>query len=224
MTGSRPRARRLSRWLGGRLPGAAARRIQVVAFAAGWDEANTAALAAGGRLWVALGDSTAQGIGATSRERGYVGQLLALLRRRDPSWQVLNLARTGATTADVLAQQVPCLAALPQATLVTCGAGTNDLLHHRPLEPLRRSLVALLLALPAGTVVATLPQGVRPGLASALNATLQSQAEAGGLVVADVWARTGPPWHDKFSADHFHPNDDGYADWAAAFAEALGLA
>jgi lysophospholipase L1-like esterase len=31
----------------------------------------------------------------------------------------------------------------------------------------------------------------------------------------------GPPWAGKFAADRFHPNDAGYADWVAAFTEAL---
>ena len=44
-----------------------------------------------------------------------------------------------------------------------------------------------------------------------------------GLPVADLWAHTGAPWQGKYSADQFHPNDVGYADWAAAFLEALGL-
>ena len=44
-----------------------------------------------------------------------------------------------------------------------------------------------------------------------------------GLLVADVWTHTGPPWSRKLAADHFHPNEHGYEDWTAAFAEVLGL-
>jgi len=35
--------------------------------------------------------------------------------------------------------------------------------------------------------------------------------------------RTGPPWQGKYAADDFHPNDTGYGEWCAAFAEAIGL-
>jgi lysophospholipase L1-like esterase len=56
---------------------------------------------------------------------------------------------------------------------------------------------------------------------AALNAIVRSAAGEAGLVVADVFATTGPPWKDKFAADHFHPADLGYADWAAAFAEVV---
>jgi len=34
---------------------------------------------------------------------------------------------------------------------------------------------------------------------------------------------TGPPWQGKYAADDFHPNDTGYGEWCAAFAEAIGL-
>ncbi len=58
--------RLVRRWAGGLLPGAAARRLQVVEFAAAWRESNEAALSTVGPLWVALGDSTGQGIGASA--------------------------------------------------------------------------------------------------------------------------------------------------------------
>ena len=37
-------------------------------------------MAAHGPLWVALGDSAAQGLGTGAPDRGYAGQLLSLLR------------------------------------------------------------------------------------------------------------------------------------------------
>lgn len=77
--------------------------------------------------------------------------------------------------------------------------------------------------LPEGSVVATLPQGLgrRP---AEVNRTLCRLAEERGLLVADVWSRTGPPWPGKFAADGFHPNDTGHLDWAAAFIDALSSA
>jgi hypothetical protein len=46
-----------------------------------WDAQNERARHATGPLWIALGDSIAQGIGATAPDRGYVGQLLECLSR-----------------------------------------------------------------------------------------------------------------------------------------------
>jgi len=152
-----------------------------------------------------------------------VPRLLGLLRaQRDPRWRVVNLARSSALAGDVLAEQLPLLEAIPAPQLVTCAVGANDLLRTRPSR-LPADLRAVVGRLPAGAVVATLPQGLRASRARAVNAVLVAAAADRHLAVADVWARTGPPWQHKFAADHFHPNDLGYGDWLAAFAEAVGL-
>ena len=44
-----------------------------------WEESNERARRADGPLWVAVGDSTAQGVGALVPDRGYVGQLFVRL-------------------------------------------------------------------------------------------------------------------------------------------------
>ena len=94
------------RFLGGMMAGATSRRLQVRAFADEWAAANIVAEHAVGPLWVVLGDSTSQGLGATTREAGYVGVVHEALRRRD-AWRVINLSRAGAGVADVLARQLP---------------------------------------------------------------------------------------------------------------------
>ena len=109
------------RFLGGLLPGATARRLQTRAFADEWAASNIDARHATGPLWVVLGDSASQGIGATTRDAGYVGVVHEVLRRRD-AWRVVNLSRAGAGVADVLARQLPDLAELTAkepAALVT---------------------------------------------------------------------------------------------------------
>lgn len=215
---------RLARWA---LPGVRRVEAQVAPYARRWEESNAAALAPGasGPLWAVLGDSAAQGIGAPSFDRGYVGQLrdvLDLRRGERGRWRVVNLSRSGARTADVLAVQLPRLAELPAPDLVTVAIGANDV-YRTPAALFLSNLRAVIAALPAGAVIATVPQGVRPRRAQLANAVIRSEAPAAGLVVADVWARTGPPWRGKFAPDAFHPAERGYADWTAAFADALGL-
>ena len=217
----------MRRWPAGLVPGATARRLQVAAYAAEWEQANAEARAADGPLWVALGDSTAQAVGTSARAHGYVLVVLALLRaQRDPAWRVVNLSRSGARIADVLSDQLPALERLAGSSgppeLVTCAVGVNDLLR-TPAAKAAADLRELTRRLPPGALVANLPRGIRGARAEALNAQLRADAARRGLRVVDLWSHTGPPWDHKFSADHFHPNDLGYADWAAAFAEALGL-
>ena len=88
--------------------------------------------------YVALGDSVAAGVGAPSRDRGYVGLLAEGLRERlgCPSGdgcplQVEDLAISGATTTTVLSQQLPraqqVLRDAADPRLVTLTVGGNDL-------------------------------------------------------------------------------------------------
>ena len=213
---------RVRRWGGGFLPGATERRRQTADYAAAWDTENAAAFQATGPLWCALGDSTAQGIGTSSRDQSYVLVVLEALReQRDQTWRVVNLSRSGRAVRNVIKEQLPRLDAA-SADLVSCAAGANDLVptSQRRLE---RDVRELASCLPAGSLVANLPQGLAPRRAMRINALIATLVAEHDLVLVDLWSHTGPPWTGKFSGDHFHPNDLGYAGWARAFLEALGL-
>lgn len=235
-----PGSLRWLRWSTGRIvratiPGVREVHAQVAPYARAWDEANAAAATGTGPLWVVLGDSTAQGIGAPSWDTGYVGQLKAALDEQSPPdgegddpaprpWRVLNLSKSGAKAADVVATQLPRLEARDgPAALVTCAVGANDMVP-TPLAPLLASVREIMRRLPDGAVIATVPQGLRAARARAVNDVIRAEAPAAGLLVADVWAHTGAPWRGKLAADGFHPGLTGYADWAAAFAEAIAAA
>lgn len=188
-----------------------------------WEESNERARQTDGPLWVAVGDSTAQGIGASAPDRGYVGQLLVRLRdEQHRPWRVVNLSATGARVADVAREQIPRINDAGEPELVTCAAGANDVIRfgfRRVADAVR----ALMRALPPRAVIATIPQGLLPGRTRELNEIIRGEAPAAGLRIADAWSHTGPPWQGKYAADDFHPNDTGYAEWCAAFAEAIGL-
>jgi lysophospholipase L1-like esterase len=174
-------------------------------------------------LWVVLGDSTAQGLGAHSPDGGYVGQVLAELRRQTGlPWRVLNLSVSGSLTRDVLGAQLPVMPA--HADLVTCGIGINDILYTNPAK-LFADLRTLIAALPDRTVLLDLPLPAGCwgflGRASVpyvtrINRTIHQAAAARGLPVAEVSAHFQPPWSGKFASDCFHPSQDGYRDWARA--------
>jgi len=214
---------RVRSWLGGLLPGAVARRAQVAVFAEEWKLRNEAALHEVGPLWVVLGDSSAQAIGASTIDGGYVSGVLERLRRqRDPTWRVVNLSRTGARARDIVDEQLPALAELEDPALVSCAVGSNDLLR-RTTSSAVGAIATIAEAIPRGSLLATVPRGVRERRAGALNDVVRAEAARHGHRLVDLWAHTGPPWRGKFSADHFHPNEGGYQDWTAAFAEAIGL-
>jgi len=199
---------------------------QVARYASAWEEANDRDRTAVGPLWMVLGDSTAQGIGAPSWEQGYVGQLRAALDAGSvQSWRVANVSKSGARAADVDDRQLDLLEALPaRPDLITCAIGANDLVRRTPSAELEATLGRIMARLPPKAVIATLPKGLHSDRTEVANRYIRAEATKAGLVVADVWAHTGPPWHGKLAADGFHPGALGYADWAAAFAEALGVA
>ena len=210
--------------------GVTAMRADCIAFAGHWQTHNEQVLQAAepAPLWVVLGDSTAQGLGAPSPDHGYVGQVLGALRQRTGlPWRVLNLSVSGALIRDVLTRQLPRVPA--SASLVTCGIGVNDILYTGPGK-LFTDLRALLAAVPDHTVMLDLPvpagYGGLLGLASRpyvarINRTIHQAAAARGLPVAEVSRHFLPPWAGKFASDCFHPSQDGYRDWTRAVLAAI---
>ncbi len=202
------------RFLGGVLPGATARRLQIRAFADEWAASNLVARHAKGPLWVVLGDGTSQGLGATTREGGYVCVVHEVLRRRD-AWRVVNLSRAGAGVADVLGRQLPELTDLlahESAALVTCVIGAEDVARRGGgLDVALRSLLA---ALPRNAVVATVP--LRGPAAEGTNAVIREESARLGLGVADLGAATGPGVRGVVRL-----NDVGHAAWARVLLTAI---
>jgi lysophospholipase L1-like esterase len=194
-------------------------RAQVEPYAEAWRRSNETALAETGPLWVVLGDSTAQGIGASSYDRGWVGQLRDLITTDERQWRLLNLSLSGGRVRDVLDGQLPELRRLGvEPDLATVAVGANDIRRSRrsQLEP---ALAALLGELPRGAVVGTIPG--RPSTVHPFNTMIRQRAAVLGLRVAETADAITPPWRGKLASDFFHPNDVGYAAWAASFAAAL---
>ncbi|GGF55722.1 hypothetical protein GCM10011519_32070 [Marmoricola endophyticus] len=198
------------------LPGVRRVQAQVGPYAAAWERHNAEAVASDGPLWVTLGDSMAQGVGASSPFMGWAGQLA---RRLDPAYRHVNLSVYGGRVADLLERQLPALEAIAPADLVTCLIGSNDLFsrRHRPLLP--GALAELLERLPVGTVMATQPGGSPAALE--FNRQVDAAAAAGRVVVADFRDPRMRSWRGRVAEDHFHPNDTGYAAMADLVAEAV---
>jgi len=227
------RAGKLGRWT----DGVAAMRSDRRSFADYWSAHNEQVRseraanpeASADPLWVVLGDSTAQGLGAPGPKGGYVGQALNQLRRTTGQhWRVLNLSVSGALTRDVLAEQIPVLYD-EKPDLVTCGAGVNDILFSAPAK-LFSDLRALLAAVPDQTVLLDLPLmsgfwGVLGRISvpyiSRINRVIHEVALERQLPVAEVSAQFTPPWAGKFGVDNFHPSQDGYRDWTRALLAAV---
>lgn len=202
---------------------------QIDPYAAYWDERNDDAVTRVGDdgWWAVLGDSTAQGIGASAPDQGWVGHLDRSLARARGPMPLVNLSVSGATTADVVAVQLPVLAALtdrlgPPRT-VAVAVGANDVFRSPNLWRMWRSLGVISAAIPDGSVLGAVPEASVSVLARLANSMIAGLAGEHGHVVADVPRHYRSPFRGRVAQDSFHPNDRGHLDWARAFTEALAI-
>ena len=184
-------------------------------------------------LYVALGDSTVEGVGASRAEATYVGQLHAKLRSVYPNARVLNLGKGGATSDDVVERQLArAVAARPQ--LVTLSIGPNDIEGGMKAERYEYNVTKILTRLTretdAAVVVTLIPDMTvtpkfrnsekREAIADAVhrfNERLAEQARVARADVVDIYTasqREVPGHPELLARDGYHPSDLGYARWA----------
>ncbi|MBC7707780.1 SGNH/GDSL hydrolase family protein [Polaromonas sp.] len=171
--------------------------------------------------YVALGDSAAQGIGASKPANGYVGIIAERLERKTgKTVRVVNLGVSGAKVQDVIDKQIPQLKNY-KPDYVTIEAGANDVVNFNAAK-FKASYDQLVPLLPANTVVATMPNFggriSRDNAVKAANNIVRETAASRGLLVADLYTVTKS--HESpfnYAADFFHPNNRGYKNWADAF-------
>lgn len=181
--------------------------------------------------YVALGDSAAQGVGASAPDRGYVPLVAAGVAertgRRVNTW---NLSVSGAKAADVVERQLPALAELGVLPdLLTLDIGGNDVVDRSiTTADFLATMADVLAALPPGSFVADVPWFiVTPwkGRSEAFTAGLRPMVEAAGHHNVDLMsaaqARGLRYMMTLFAEDAFHPNDRGYAGWAGTFLAAI---
>ncbi|WP_024355582.1 SGNH/GDSL hydrolase family protein [Leucobacter chironomi] len=178
-------------------------------------------------LYLALGDSTAQGIGASSPGRSYVGQLADRIEAHlgEPI-AVTNLGVSGAPSNLCARDQLPRAAkvlARHSPDLVTLDIGANDIAQWDP-RAFHRNLSAILDALPDHTIVGEVPSFHLPWndrRVREANRILRTIAADRGLAVVPIYeatrARGVRGILTEFAEDAFHPNDRGYEIWADAF-------
>ena len=182
--------------------------------AAFWDEWNREAALADGPLWVALGDSSTQGIGAPDPLQSWVPLLLDRLRTktRNP-WRVINLSITGGQFGDIIDHELPRLEALDvdghRTALCTMIAGANNLMAPATWAGANSELVTILEALPRRSVVA------RVGVSSPMNSMMARRftntiERVGAEREFELFWPWAWPSRDGMAEDKFHPSPRGY--------------
>ena len=189
------------------------------------------------RRYVAIGDSSTQGIGDPDPNGGWRGWSWRLARRiaAQGSLEYANFAARGRTTREIKDEQLaPALALEPD--LMTCFSGTNDVIRPQfdleavlaDMHEIQRACVAtgavvMTFTLPDLTPLLPVSRPIAPRI-KALNAgTRRVCAETGTLLVDfdALPAVATDPRH--WTPDRCHANAAGHARIADAFAEALGL-
>lgn len=200
----------------------------VALYKAYWQKEAAKTPESGALVYIALGDSTAQGIGASSARRGYVGLVAEhLARKTGKPVHVINISVSGAKLADAIAKQLPQLKKLPKPDYVTIEIGANDMPGYNS-EKFRLEFSELLNGLPSGTYVANMPSYMSGRLSkfntNAVDASeliAELMATHPDLRMVDVYDATRTQNILDFGADLFHPSNRGYKNWAHAFIKEL---
>jgi len=174
-------------------------------------------------LYVAVGDSTAQGIGASMPGRSYVGQIAKHIREvTGQTLRVTNLAESGSTIRTAYINQLPKLRKL-SPDIVTVSIGANNMANF-DAEVFEHDLKRLFDGLPSHSIVADLPSFYFLPMEKSVivaNKIVHRLAAEAGFPVVPLYARTKRQglWgvSTQFAGDLFHPNDRGYKVWASAF-------
>ncbi|WP_158865961.1 SGNH/GDSL hydrolase family protein [Leifsonia sp. AG29] len=178
-------------------------------------------------VYVALGDSAAQGIGASRPKNGYVGIIADHLRAvTGRSVRVVNLSVSGATVALAAADQLPRFSTL-KPDIVTVCIGANDIPRFDE-RSFRAGIREVLAAVPDDAIIADLPYFYLPWNERKVaqgNRIIREEAAERALTVVSLNAamrRYGIRGaFTQFAEDLFHPNDHGYRVWASAFLPAV---
>jgi len=193
-------------------------------------EGSNKEMTTGPIVYVAIGDSTGSGVGA--KNGGYVLRLFNRLVERRPGSKLTNLCVSGATTEDLVRDQLERGSEM-NPDLVTVGIGINDIGHGLTIDHFARNYEKILSTLREKThakIVVTnipdissaprIPASMRFGYQQQIikfNERLEEIATRQGVTIFDMYtiSKDELPLHPEyFSSDGFHPSDRGYELWA----------
>ncbi len=191
-----------------------------------WDKQNLVPDQPNQLLYVALGDSTAQGIGASKPIYSYPYLIKNYLQNQiGRPVKLVNLSVSGAKVNDVTKDQLPKLLGL-KPDYVTIEIGANDMKSYSQ-QTFKEQFTELLKGLPAGSYVSEVPaftgrsKGLDKNVIEA-NKQIASLLALTNMHKVDLYEAT---MKNKgigyFAADYFHPNNRAYKTWAKAFTDTI---
>ncbi|MDZ7786039.1 MAG: GDSL-type esterase/lipase family protein [Candidatus Saccharibacteria bacterium] len=198
-------------------------KSQVARYDAHWERVAARESPEDALTYLALGDSAAQGIGATSPQRGYVGLIAkSLENKHQRPVHTINISKTGARLQDCIDEQLPRLTKL-SPDVVTIQIGANNMKDFSP-DNFQKRMNTIMQALPEHAAISDIPyfgggrhRGLEDNVLRA-NQIIHGLAKKHRLSVAPLHEFTKD--RDSlltYSADLFHPGNIGYKNWHDAF-------
>ncbi len=183
--------------------------------------------------YIAIGDSTAVGVGASTVGNTYTYRIAQHLSQSH-TVDYRNIAVSGAKTRDLIDTQLAGAVAF-QPDIITISVGANDVTHLKDEDQILANIQTILETLTAKTdaqiFVANIPIVDRVPLfpypvkklwghrVHRLNSRIIG-LNNDRVHVVDIhefgWNRY-PDIRTTFAKDQFHPNDEGYNNWTNAF-------
>jgi acyl-CoA thioesterase-1 len=183
-------------------------------------------------VYVALGDSTVEGIGATRPERSYVGIISRHLESKGRELTFHNVGKAGARVIDVNELQIDTVVKA-SPNLITISVGANDIRLHTNPKQFRAQLRHLFARLTDETSATIIMNNI-PDISLSrvvpekfktmcrkyvqlLNMIISQEAKRFKVTVVDLFSKSKlfmELYPESFSHDGFHPSDFGYAIWA----------
>ena len=188
-----------------------------------WEKQNAQTVAGDPIIYMALGDSTAQGIGASNPKHSYPVLIARWLNHETGRpVRLINVSVSGAKVNGVVTKQIPLLAAYPKPDITTIEIGANDMsvFNEQSFTAQMQTLVKLL---PPYTYISDIPaftgraKGKDPLAVKAGNIIHQSIQGTDLRFVNLYNATKSNSGIGYFAADWFHPNNKAYIKWAQAF-------
>lgn len=210
-----------------------------------WESSNLAVIDKLGRtreadlpdplIYVAVGDSAAQGLGASHVSDGYVPRLAASLKAMTGrEVALINLSVSGAVIPSVLTHQLMALRGLERQEaivpdIVSCDVGGNDVGYRMEPEVMVEFVQSLTRTLPEGTYIADVPSfGPTPHgrRAREISEMIRVYADRDGhhhVPLEDFTSELALTTYlfGYHAADLFHPNSRAYQQWAQLWVDRI---
>lgn len=192
------------------------------------------------QIYVALGDSLTAGVGVDKYEQSYPYLVASFLSRKN-NVDLIDEAVPGYTSAD-LVNRLLDKAISDKPDIVTVLVGTNDILQNVSSADFEKNYTTILNRLKnesrAQIFTISIPYVGDDQLflppyndqidqkVKSFNSVLKKLAPQYGAIYVDIYTPTAVKYKKSgpyYSADHFHPSAQGYAEWANIIYDNINL-